>query len=226
MNRIDRLMAIITLLQSRKYVTSDLLEDRFNISIRTVYRDIRALSEIGIPIGFESGKGYFVVDGYFLPPVVFTTEEANALVLMESLAQKFGDETTSKSYASAMEKVRATLKGERREQVERLHDQIRAYIGPEEVRTKEYIGLIQSAITDRKLLSMTYENFEKKRSEREVEPIGLTFYGMSWHMIAWCWDRKAYRDFKVDRILRLDDTGKEFQKDDHEGLGEYIKKLE
>ena len=85
MNRIDRLMGITTVLQSKKYATAEHLAEKFDISVRTVYRDIKALGEIGIPISFEPNKGYFVVQGYFLPPVSLTSEEANALCLIESL---------------------------------------------------------------------------------------------------------------------------------------------
>ena len=84
MNRIDRLFAILTLLQSKKYVPAEKIADKFRIRVRTVYRDIKALGESGIPISFEQYKGYFVVQGYFLPPVSFSTEEANAFLLMES----------------------------------------------------------------------------------------------------------------------------------------------
>lgn len=89
MNRIDRLFGILTLLQSKKHVTAEAIAERFGISVRTVYRDIKALGEQGIPVSFEPHKGYFVVQGYFLPPVSFTSEEANALLLMEAVVKGF-----------------------------------------------------------------------------------------------------------------------------------------
>jgi predicted DNA-binding transcriptional regulator YafY len=89
MNRIDRLFGILVLLQTRKYITAEKIADQYEISIRTVYRDIKALSEQGIPISFEQPKGYFIVQGYFLPPVSFNTEEANALLIMERVVTGF-----------------------------------------------------------------------------------------------------------------------------------------
>ena len=86
MNRIDRLFGILTLLQSRKFTTAEKISDKFGISVRTVYRDIKALGETGVPVSFEPNKGYFIVEGYFIPPVSFNTDEASALMLMESLA--------------------------------------------------------------------------------------------------------------------------------------------
>ena len=85
MNRVDRLMAIITHLQSRKYRSAAQLAEHFGISVRTVFRDLKAMQEIGVPIGFEAGQGYFIVGGFFLPPVSLTAEEANALALAEPL---------------------------------------------------------------------------------------------------------------------------------------------
>jgi predicted DNA-binding transcriptional regulator YafY len=95
MNRIDRLLGIVTFLQTKKYVQAEKIAVKFDISIRTVYRDIKALSELGIPVSFENSKGYFLVQGYFLPPVSFTNEEANALLLTEALVYGFADRNTA-----------------------------------------------------------------------------------------------------------------------------------
>src|SRR6185436_8817904 len=94
MNRIDRLFGMLTMLQSKKYVTAEQLSEQFGISVRTVYRDVKALGESGIPVSFEPHRGYYVVQGYFLPPVAFTMEEANALLLSGSLVSGFTDKTT------------------------------------------------------------------------------------------------------------------------------------
>ena len=86
MNRIDRLFGILTLLQSKKYVTAERIAEKFDISVRTVYRDVKALGEQGVPVSFEQHKGYFIVQGYFLPPVAFNSDEAHALLLMRELS--------------------------------------------------------------------------------------------------------------------------------------------
>src|SRR3954467_3697642 len=102
MNRIDRLFGILTLLQSRKYVPAEKIADKFDMSVRTVYRDIKALCEQGIPISFEQNKGYFIVQGYFLPPVSFTSEEANAFLLMEAMVAGSADKSIQIHYAAAL----------------------------------------------------------------------------------------------------------------------------
>ncbi|MBE7179501.1 MAG: HTH domain-containing protein, partial [Mucilaginibacter polytrichastri] len=87
MNRIDRLLGLLTLLQSRRYTPADFIAKNYGTSLRTVYRDLKALNELGIPIGLEPVKGYFVAEGYFLPPVSFSTEEANALLIIEAIVE-------------------------------------------------------------------------------------------------------------------------------------------
>src|SRR4051812_39945460 len=117
MNRIDRLFGILTLLQSKKYVTAEAISERFGISVRTVYRDIKALGEGGIPVSFEPAKGYFIVQGYFLPPVSFSSEEANALLLMETMVRGFADKSIHTHYSSALQKVKSVLRSPQKESV-------------------------------------------------------------------------------------------------------------
>jgi len=118
MNRIDRLFGILTLLQSKKYVPAEKIAEKFRISIRTVYRDVKALCEQGIPVSFEPNRGYFVVQGYFLPPVSFNTEEANALLLMETMVQGFADKSILQHYSSALLKVKNVMRSKEKEQLE------------------------------------------------------------------------------------------------------------
>ena len=103
MNRIDRLFGILILLQSKKYVTAEKIANQYGISVRTVYRDMKALGEQGIPLSFEPNKGYYIVQGYFLPPVSFNTEEANALLLMERFLVGFADKIYLKSLYNSVE---------------------------------------------------------------------------------------------------------------------------
>src|SRR5690606_12965441 len=105
MNRIDRLTAILVQLQSKKVVTAQEIANRFEISLRTVYRDVRALEDAGVPIGAEAGKGYFIMEGYHLPPVMFTQQEANALVLGAKLIEGQTDVSIKKNFTEAMLKI-------------------------------------------------------------------------------------------------------------------------
>jgi predicted DNA-binding transcriptional regulator YafY len=225
MNRIDRLFGILTLLQAKKYVTAESIAAKFNISIRTVYRDIKALGEQGIPVSFEPHKGYFVVPGYFLPPVSFSTEEANALLLMETLVSGFADKSIQKHYGSALNKVKAVLGTPQKEKLERLNQNIRLQIPPCFNQNFEYLSVVQEAITEKCTLNLAYKNNHSEVSERLVEPIGLVFYALNWHLIAWCHLRCEYRDFRVSRILKIKSTGRPFTKTEHLDLNAYMKML-
>lgn len=225
MNRIDRLFGILTYLQSKKFVPAEKIADRFQISVRTVYRDIKALCEQGIPISFEQHKGYFVVQGYFLPPVSFTNEEANALLLMEAIVSGFADKSIQKYYSSALNKVKSVLRGSEKEKIEQLNNNIRLQVPSCFVHNYEYLSLIQSAITAKTILELEYMNNNNETSKRLVESIGLVFYALNWHLIAWCHHRKDYRDFRVGRILRLCNTSEPFRKRGHMELNDYMKQL-
>ena len=108
--RLARLTAIITQLQSKRIITAQYLAERHNVSVRTIYRDIRTLELSGIPIITEEGRGYSIMEGFHLPPVVFTEAEANAIVTMERLAIKNKDQSLTENVVSAVEKIKAILK--------------------------------------------------------------------------------------------------------------------
>ena len=226
MNRVDRLFGILIALQSKRYVTADQLAQKFGISIRTVYRDIKALGELGVPVSFEAPKGYFIVQGYFLPPLSFTTEEANALLLLASLAEKFADKSIVKHSESALSKIKAILRYSDKDKVEQLQTQTKVYRQLSGQQELPYLAEIQNSIYHRHILKIDYQNNQQEKSSREIEPIGLIFYSMDWHIIAWCWKRHAYRDFKVCRVQKLQSTGVSFRKSEHINLDEYIKTLE
>ena len=225
MNRIERLFGMLTLLQSRKYVTGEKIADKYNISIRSVYRDIKALNEQGIPVSFEPHRGYFIVSGFFLQPVSFSTDEANALILMESIVSGFADLSIKKNYSSALTKVKSVLRSSQKESVERISENIKMQAPACFVQNFEYLAKIQQAIADRKVLEIGYSNKQQEISIRKMEPIGLIFYALSWHLIGWCHTRKEYRDFRVSRILNLNCTNEDFQNDTHIPLNDYMKSL-
>jgi predicted DNA-binding transcriptional regulator YafY len=225
MNRIDRLFGILTFLQSKKYVPAERIAEKFNISVRTVYRDVKALCEGGIPVSFEPGKGYFVVQGYFLPPVSFSTEEANALLLMETMVKGFADKSIHTHYSSALQKVKAVLRSSQKEKVEYLHNNIKLQLPECMENDYDYLSVLQTAISHKLVVDMEYKNNKSEVSRRRIEPIGLVFYAFSWHLIAWCHLRGEYRDFKVARILRVKNTGEPFTVEDHLQLADYLKQL-
>ena len=226
MNRIDRLTAILIQLQSKKVVKASEIAERFDISLRTVYRDIRALEEAGVPIGAEAGVGYYIIDGYFLPPVMFTNDEANSLLLAAKLIEKMTDESISEDFNSALYKIKSILKHSEKETLDKLNENIYISSSRVDMFKGKYLSSIQKSITTRKVLQISYfSNYNEKTSEREIEPIGLFYYSNAWHLIAYCKLRKDYRDFRVDRIKKLKLLDEEFEIKDKKSLDEYIKTM-
>ncbi len=226
MNRIDRLFGILLLLQTKKYVSADKIADQFDISTRTVYRDIKALLEQGVPISFEQPKGYYIVQGYFLPPVSFSSEEANALLIMERLVSRFADKSIFTNYTSALNKVKAVLKHGQKEKLELLSESIKFQLNHELLNDEfDHLSDLQNAITGQCIIELDYENNNKEISKRRVEAIGLIFYAYNWHLIAWCHLRKEYRDFRVSRIIKVQNLNIPFTKSDHIPVSDYMKLL-
>lgn len=228
MNRIDRLHAILTHLQSKRLVTAQEMADRFNISLRTVYRDVKALDESGVPVIGEAGTGYTIMEGYRLPPVMFSREEASALLLGSKLAERFADEAAQKHFSAALYKIKAVLRGSDKDYVEDLTEHIAVLTRPSPVTeiSHQYLSLLQQATVQRKVIDLQYHSSTKEETtRRQVEPIGLLYYSTAWHLIAWCRLRKGYRDFRLSRMLKVLLLEEFFDATVHPSVQEYIRQI-
>ncbi|MGD9210688.1 MAG: YafY family protein [Desulfobacteraceae bacterium] len=229
MNRIDRLTAILIHLQSRKIVKAASIAERFNISLRTVYRDIRALEEAGVPIGAEPGKGYYILEGYQLPPVMFTRDEASALLIGGKLMNKYSDKSINTQFEDALYKIRSVLDIGEKDHLDFLNSRIEVLTfndSDNDSRNNDRLLEIQSVLGKETLIIIEYHSFYKDElTHRIIEPIGLCFYASNWHLIAFCRLRSDYRDFRVDRIKKLTITNDKFRSDMHSSLQTLIKKI-
>lgn len=226
MNRVDRLSAILTHLQSKKIVTAAEIAERFEISIRTVYRDINALIEGGVPIGAEAGVGYFLEEGYKLPPVMFTTEEASSLLIAGKLIENFPDKITQKHFDDALFKIKSVLKFHQKEHLETLSDNIRIYQYDKNKEVKDYPFLhqLQIAVVEKNVLQIVYiAGSSNEQTIRLIEPIGICYYSRDWHLIAWCRLRNEYRDFRIDRMKSVTTMNEPFSISKHINIDEYFK---
>lgn len=228
MNRIDRLSAILIQLQGKKIVKAAEIAERFNISLRTVYRDVRALQEAGVPVGAEAGTGYYLVEGYHLPPVMFNREEAAALLTGEKLMAHFSDKSNRKEFSNAMQKIRAVLRGSDKDFLESLEDNIavvsrRPPVGEE--FPNRFLSDIQHSLGRHLILEMDYFALHTEvLTHREVEPIGILYMSNCWYLIGWCRLRHSYRNFRMDRIKNLSLTDVTYDKSRHITLKEYLDK--
>jgi predicted DNA-binding transcriptional regulator YafY len=211
LRRIDRITAVLIQLQSKKIVTAKEIAQHFNISLRTVYRDIRTLEEAGIPIGAEAGKGYYLVDGYLLPPVMFTPNEVGALITAAKVMHGFGDQSYLKDLDSAMYKIKSILKYDDKNYIQELENGVYCAAGQENSLVDNVISSIQMAICNKKILSIQYLAAGRQEPEnRMIEPVSLGFYENNWYLIAFCRLRNEYRNFRVDRIKKIYLEDKDF----------------
>ncbi|MBS1952518.1 MAG: Transcriptional regulator, YafY family [Cytophagales bacterium] len=231
MNRIDRLTAILIHLQTKRIVKAEEIASRFRISLRTVYRDVKALMEAGVPIGSEAGKGYFIVDGFHLPPVMFTQDEANSMLLAGKLVDKMADKSVRTAFDSALYKIKAVLSDSEKDHLENLESHVGVFLRSRyEHReqtgfTNDFLSEIQRAIAQRKVLSMEYVNTDEKLTQRCIEPVGIFYYSMAWHVVAWCRLRDSFRNFRADRIKSLHTTGEHYEKRNAISLQEYFQTM-
>jgi predicted DNA-binding transcriptional regulator YafY len=201
------------------------MADRFNISLRTVYRDVKALDESGVPVIGEAGSGYTIMEGYRLPPVMFTQEEASALLLGAKLAEQFTDGSVKRHFHAALFKIKAVLRSSDKEYVDSLTESIEIISRYTPDATQQYLSTLQQAIVHKKLVQLHYSNMKEDVTRRRVEPIGLLYYGSAWHLIGWCHLRNDYRDFRLSRMLGVTLEEEHFDPGAHPSIKEYIERI-
>jgi predicted DNA-binding transcriptional regulator YafY len=228
MNRIDRISAILIQLQSKKIVKAQEIANRFKISLRTVYRDIRTLEEAGVPIIGEAGVGYSLVDGYRLPPIMLTRDEATAFITAEKFIEKLTDNFIEDNYKSAMYKIKAVLRSAEKDYLENISENIEVVKNPYTAKrdnSQNHLQLILNCITSKNILHLTYfANHSQEDTVRKIEPVGIFFLTGNWHLIAFCQLRNDYRNFRIDRIKSIERTDGVFKKE-HPSLKSFLKQV-
>lgn len=202
MRRADRLLQIIQILRRRaRPTTAEHLAGELEISLRTVYRDMAALLASGVPVDGEAGIGYVLRAGYDLPPLMFTVEEIEALVLGAQMVAGAGDAALAKAARDAIAKVRHVLPRERRDALDRtalFAPRGRRCTGP----TPDFAP-VRAAIRRERKLALAYRDEKDRRTERVVWPLALAYFADSTLLCAWCELRRDFRHFRSDRIERL-----------------------
>jgi len=200
--RISRLTAILTQLQTKRILTATELADKFSVSVRTIYRDIRTLEQAGVPIVTEDGKGYTLMEHYRLPPVTFTESEANALITAEQLILKNKDTSFIKAYSEAIAKIKTVLKHSVKDKANLLSERVQIIQNADNERTSGHLSALQFALTNYHLTEITYTNEDNKTTNRTVEPFAILSTQENWLLLAWCRLRNEFRFFRLDRIKK------------------------
>jgi predicted DNA-binding transcriptional regulator YafY len=222
--RADRLFQIIQLLRGRRRaVTARWLAEQLEVSERTVYRDIRDLIATGTPIEGEAGVGYTLRSGYDLPPLMFDADEIQALVLGARIVASFGDEKLARAAAAVVSKVEAVLPAKLRPRIANA-----ALYAPQTFASRalsEGLLAVRAALTTRHKLRIHYVKENGEASDRVVWPLGAFFWGRAWTVTTWCELRGDFRNFRLDRIERIEPTGEAFPEDPDRSLRRYLESI-
>ncbi len=215
LNRFDRTLAVLVLLQSRKLVKAQDLSDRFGVSLRTIYRDIRSLEAAGVPIIGEAGVGYSIMEGYRLPPIMFSREEAGSFVAAEKLMLQFTDVGLGSYFKSAMDKIRSVLKGKEKDWIASLEQQVWTVNRSEPFNKtiNNALPILFNSMAMQLQVHLTYQSVNAtKASERFIEPVGVFYENHHWYLYGFCHLRNDYRQFRTDRIRAIRSTDIPFSK--------------
>jgi predicted DNA-binding transcriptional regulator YafY len=224
MRRADRLFQIVQLLRGRRLATAAWLAARLEVSLRTVYRDVADLQAQGVPIDGEAGVGYRLQAGLDLPPLMFTTAEAQALVAAVRIAQPRLDRALATAAEDALGKILSVLPAAERVAAESLA----VFSAPleKDETTRVHLGLLREAAARRRRVAFDYVDAEGQRTQtRLVRPLGCFHWDATWTLAAWCERRTDFRNFRLDRMQRLVDTGEVFRDEPGRTLPDFMRAM-
>lgn len=216
MNRVDRLLAIVLELQANGWMRAEDLAAHFEISKRTIYRDMQALSETGVPVIASPGQGYALDEAYFLPPLQFTADEATLILLGLNFVARHFDPGYRVVAHSAQSKIGAVMNDRLREEIEMLRRSL-AFIAPDDERIPHHtLQIIRRAIIQRRSISMIYHagnEMTAATTERQLDPYALVNFDAIWFVSGYCHLRQELRNFRLDRIGDIHLLAHSFRRD-------------
>ena len=218
----DRLFQIVQLIRGRRLTTAQWLATRLEVSERTVYRDVAQLQHQGVPIEGEAGVGYRLGKGFELPPLIFTTQEAQALVVMTRLAQQWLDPALAQASEMALSRVLSVLGPTQRSQAQ----QTPVYSPPWGLTPDQqpHLQLWREATQSATKLALNYRDVEMRASQRTVWPLACFFWGAHWTLVAWCETRRDFRSFRLDRLRSLARLDEGFVLKDGQRLIDFLRR--
>lgn len=222
MRKAERLFQLVTLLRGRKQIlTAEFIAKSLQVSVRTVYRDIQALSLSGVPIEGEAGVGYRLSSSFNIPPIMFNEEEITALMLALQMVKGHSDEILSHGASRAEEKILSIIP----DNVKKTIDELPYYV-PDFTTYREdtkWHTLLREACIDRQKVLVTYKDKLEAKTNRVLCPLGLMFWGQSWTLLSWCELRNDYRNFRLDRFSTISKLEEYFPKSEELSVEHYLK---
>lgn len=221
MRRADRLFHIIQLIRGRRLTTASYLAQRLEVSERTIYRDIADLTVQGVPIEGEAGVGYRLGAGFDLPPMMFTQDEAKALVASMRVAQAWLDPALAQGAEDALGKIMSVLPLEARVAAEALA--VYAPTGGLSDVAQRTLQTLRESVQDKRKIFIQYRDLTDKTSERVLRPLGCFYWGKVWTLSAWCERRTDFRTFRIDRVIKVKPLEERFRDEPGKTLADLLR---
>lgn len=224
MNKAERLFQLVMLLRSRRTaMTAEAIAENMHVSVRTVYRDVQALTLSGVPVSGEPGVGYMIRAGNHLPPLIFTPDELQALIVGSRMVQAFTDQELAQGARSAELKIRSILTEPLQEHAEQQPYRIPILESDDGLRGVH--GKLRRACEQRHKIRVLYLDEKQEKTERIVWPLGMIGWTGKWTLLAWCELRRDYRNFRFDRFEALELLEERFKPRDDISIGHYLQSV-
>jgi predicted DNA-binding transcriptional regulator YafY len=224
LRRADRLYQITQILRNKRLITAKQLGERLQVSERTIYRDIQDLSLSGVPILSEPGIGYQLRHSLDIPPIMFNSEEIEAILLGTKILKAWTGKETSQAAQSALDKIEAVLPSELKNAIYSSKLFVPDFEIPKS--QQRHFDSLRQAINKKRLVDFEYQKINNEISQRQVKPLGLYYWGKVWTLVAWCNLREGFRVFRVDRIIQFKMLSETFLEVQGQALNDYIAEQE
>jgi len=222
MRKAERLNEIVHhLRRMHQAVTADTLAALFEVSPRTIYRDIQDLMDSGIPITGEAGVGYVIDKQYHLPPIMFDADEIEAIALGIGMVSNWTDAAFARKAKSAYEKIQATLTAP---MVQEL-TQISTFSAPSRYKIPWKVNFteVRECIRRKQFVTFSYLDLSDQVTERTIRPLALISFSPIWLLAGWCEMRQNFRNFRLDRISDFSVSPQRFRDEKGKALSDYLK---
>ncbi len=223
MRRADRLFQIVQILRNKRLITAKALAERLEVSERTIYRDIQDLSLSGVPVEGEAGVGYRLRHTIDIPPIMFSADEIEALVVGARMAMAWAGTELGYSAQSALDKITAVIPAELRTKIE--DSKLFSLRFSQRQDLDIHLDICRKAIDDKRFLQMSYCRADGEQSLRRVRPLGLYFWGKVWTLVGWCELRDDFRNFRLDRIQSIQPENTTFTDIEGQSLQDFVKRM-
>ena len=223
MRRADRLFQIVQILRNKRLVTAKVLAERLEVSERTIYRDIQDLSLSGVPVEGEAGVGYMLRHALDIPPIMFTEEEIEALVIGARMVKTWGGRELGQAGQSVLDKITAVIPDELKDGIETSKLFSIRFDKREDIDIT--LDICRKAADQKHYLQLDYQRADGEFSQRRVRPLGLYFWGNVWTLAGWCELREDFRNFRLDRIKHIKLENDRFTGGEGKTLSDFVSKM-